>query len=191
MSMIQFEQCAVEDVKKSAKTGKACYEDGVMAIITIDSKTNLKISFAAPRNKESDNDFIARLPLELRKNWAKEVLAYCKGKKFCDGTPLQNMTWLGAGQIETLRSAGISSVEALAKVTNGVLEPFGLDGMDLSRKAKAWLEDQSGHAVAIIHEQSEKLDALKSENIEMKQALAAMKMQLEAMQMTQKKKKAS
>ena len=59
MSMIQFEQCAVEDVKKSAKTGKACYEDGVMAIITIDSKTNLKIPFAAPRNKESDNDFIS------------------------------------------------------------------------------------------------------------------------------------
>ena len=182
MPQIQFEQCAVEDTKKTAKLGKICYEDGVCAIITIDPKTNIKFPFAARRKGESESAFIERLPLELKNHWLNEVLAYCKGKTFCDGTPLQNMAWLSPGQIETLRSAGVSSVERLAKVGSGILEPFGLDGADLSRKARAWLDDQSGRAVATIQQQGAELEAMRAENADMKQAVEYLQAQLAAMQ---------
>ena len=182
MPQIQFEQCAVEDAAKSARLGKICYEDGVMATVTIDPKSNIKFPFAARRRGESEAAFIERLPLELKNHWLNEVLAYCKGKTFCDGTPLQNMAWLSPGQIETLRSAGVSSVERLAKVGSGILEPFGLDGADLSRKARAWLDDQSGKAVATIQAQGAELDAVKSENAEMKKAIEFLQAQLAAMQ---------
>lgn len=182
MPQIQFEQCAIENVSKSNKLGKACFEDGIMAIITIDPKTNIKFPFPVMRKGESEAAFIARLPNELKNNWANEVLAYCKGIEFCDGTPLQSMAWLSPGQIETLRSAGVNSVERLAKVTSGILEPFGLDGADLSRKAKAWLDDQSGKAVATIQAQGAELDAVKSENAEMKKAIEFLQAQLAAMQ---------
>jgi len=182
MPQIQFEQCAVENEAKTAKLGKACFEDGICATITIDPKSNIKFMFPAMRKGESETAFVARLPHELKNHWVNEVLAYCKGKEFCDGTPLQSMAWLSPGQIETLRSAGVSSVERLAKVGNGILEPFGLDGVDLSRKAKAWLDDQSGRAVATIQAQGAELDAVKSENAEMKKAIEFLQAQLAAMQ---------
>lgn len=182
MAQIQFEPCAVEDVRKSARLGKICYEDGVMATITIDRKSNIKFPFAAPRKGESEAAFIQRLPPELRNYWVNEVLAYCKGKQFCDGTPLQNMAWLSPGQIETLRSAGVSSVERLAKVGSGILEPFGLDGADLSRKARAWLDEQSGRAVATMQQQAAELDAMRAQNADMRAAMESMQAQLAAMQ---------
>lgn len=184
MPQIQFEQCAVENVAKSNKLGKACFEDGICATITIDPKSNIKFMFPAMRKGESETAFVSRLPHELKNHWVNEVLAYCKGKEFCDGTSLQSMSWLSPGQIETLRSAGVSSVERLAKVGNGILEPFGLDGVDLSRKAKAWLDDQSGKAVATIQAQGAELDALRAQNEEMRKAVEFLQNQLTAMQET-------
>jgi len=184
MPQIQFEQCAVENTVKTAKLGKACFEDGICATITIDPKSNIKFMFPSMRKGESETAFIARLPHELKNHWVNEILAYCKGKAFCDGTPLQSMAWLSPGQIETLRSAGVSSVERLAKVGSGILEPFGLDGADLSRKARAWLDDQSGKAVATIQAQGAELDALRAQNAEMQKAVEFLQNQLAAMQET-------
>ena len=197
MPLIQFETCAIENKKKSARLGKACYEDGVMAIITIDRKSNLKIPFAALRKGETEAAFKARLPQILSQDmrdgeghitsYFPAVWAYVKGRTVCDGTPLSQMVWLSPGQVETLRSAGINSVESLAKIGNGIIEPFGLDGVDLSRKARAWLDEQSGKAVATMQQQAAELDALHAQNADMRAAMEQLQEQLAALQAEKKR----
>ena len=193
MADIQFHQCAVEDTAKTGRLGKICYEDGIEAVIRTDSKSTLIYRFAAPRKGESMDAFKARVaavaPILVQDqkegdhvfSWWPNLQAYIEGKTFCDGTPLDQMTWLTPGQIETLRSCGVGSVERLANIGNGQLEAFGLDGLDLSRKAKAWLTDRRGESVARLYQQGEELEAVKAQNAELKDALQAMQAQVAAL----------
>jgi len=199
MADLQFHQCAVEDLAKTARLGKVCYEDGIEAVIRTDSKSSLIYRFAAPRKGESTESFKARVarvaPILTQDqkegdhvfSWWPNLMAYIEGKTFCDGTPLAQMAWLTPGQIETLRSCGVSSVERLANIGNGQLEAFGLDGLDLSRKARAWLTDRSGESVAKLYQQGEELNAVKAQNEELKEAMKAMQAQLATLQAEKKR----
>ena len=186
MAYIRFEQCAVEDVAKTAATGKLCYADGIEATIQVDAKSSLIYRLPAPNTDESMDAYRERVaaiaPIITNEQmdggrrfcWWDNLRGYLEGKTWCDGTALEAISWISRGQIETLRSAGISSVEALAKVGHGQLEPFGLDGRDLSQKARAWLDDQSGLAVAKIQQQGEELAAMAEEREQMRETLKAM-----------------
>ncbi len=194
MAYIRFEQCAVEDKEKSAATGKRCYADGIEATIQVDAKSSLIYRLPAPRTGETMQAYrerVARVAPIIaqeqsdegrRFSWFDNLRAYVEGKVFCSGTPLESMSWLSRGQIETLRSAGISSVENLAKIGHGQLEPFGLDGRDLSQKARAWLDDQSGLAVAKIQQQGEELAAMAEEREQMRAALVAMQARIDQLE---------
>ena len=164
--MIQFKSCAVIDHAKSVE-GKPVYCDGVEATITVDRKTTLVYQFPMRRDDEDETEYLKKVPNEVRNNWKENLLAYVKGTVYCDGTPLTAMTWLSSGSIETLRSAGISSVENLSTVTEGVLEPFGLDGATLRQQAASWLMDKSGKAVARMQKQDEEIKLLQEEKKEM------------------------
>ena len=194
MAYIRFEQCAVEDTAKSAATGKLCYADGIEATIQVDAKSSLIYRLPAPRRGESMQAYrerVARVAPIIaqeqsddgrRFSWFDNLCSYIEGKVFCNGTSLEAMSWLSRGQIETLRSAGISSVENLAKIGHGQLEPFGLDGRDLSQKARAWLDDQSGLAVQKIQQQGEELAAMAEEREQMRAALAAMQARIDQLE---------
>lgn len=194
MAYIRFEQCAVEDTAKSAATGKLCYADGIEATIQVDAKSSLIYRLPAPRTGETMQAYrerVARVAPIIaqeqsdegrRFSWFDNLRSYLEGKVFCSGTPLESMSWLSRGQIETLRSAGVSSVENLAKVGHGQLEPFGLDGRDLSQKARAWLDDQSGLAVQKIQQQGEELAAMAEEREQMRAALAAMQARIDQLE---------
>lgn len=186
MPYIQFDQCAIEDKEKSASTGKLCYVDGIQARITIDAKSSLVYNLPAPEAGEDMGAYrerIARIAPIIaneqeeegrRYSWFDNLRSYIEGKVFCSGTPLEAMTWISRGQVATLRSAGIDCVESLAKIGHGQLEPFGLDGRDLSQKARAWLDDQSGLAVAKLQQQGEELAAMAEEREQMRETLKAM-----------------
>ena len=201
MAYIRFEQCAVEDAVKSAATGKLCYADGIEATIQVDAKSSLIYRLPAPNTGESMTEYRERVAVVApiiaqeqddggrRFSWFDNLRSYVEGKVFCSGTPLESMTWLSRGQVETLRSAGIDSVENLAKVGHGQLEPFGLDGRDLSQKARAWLDDQSGLAVAKIQQQGEELAAMAEEREQMRETLKAMQARIAQLEGEQQPKK--
>lgn len=182
MPMIQFRQTAVENVTESLAVGRPVYEDGIEALITVDAKSNIVLAFAGQRRGESDAAFEERLPQEIRLRWLPNLQSYLKGVEFCDGTPLAAMPWITAGAVETLRSAGVGSVESLASVSEGVIEPFGLDGRDLKAKARAWLADRSGEAVAQIRQQADKLAMLEEERAMMLETMQAMQAKIEALE---------
>ena len=201
MPSIRFEQCAIEDAVKTAATGKRCYVDGICATIVIDPRSTLAYPLPAPKEGESMDAYRKRVravaPIIAdeqeedgrRYSWFDNLRSYIEGKVFCSGTPLESMTWLSRGQVETLRSAGIDSVENLAKVGHGQLEPFGLDGRDLSQKARAWLDDQSGLAVAKIQQQGEELAAMAEEREQMRAALDAMQAKIAQLEGEAEKKR--
>lgn len=188
MAMIQFRECAVLDHQKTAELGKQVYEDGIEATITIDRRSTLIYQFAKQHEGESEADYLKHIPEEVANHWKDNLLSYMQGVSFCDGTPLSAMTWISSGAIETLRSAGVGSVEMLANVTEGVLEPFGLDGASLRKQAQAWLQDKSGRAVATMKRQEEKIEELNQENAEMKNIINSMRTELEALKADKKKK---
>lgn len=181
MPMIQFKQCAVENVAMSQQQGRQVFEDGVEALITISPRSTLSYSFPLRRENESKADFMERLPLEIRLRWMDHLRAYLDGVEMCDGTPLTAMNWITPGVIETLRSAGVSSVEALAKIGEGIVEPYGLDGRDLKQKAKNWLADKSGQAVAQLQRQEDEIALLKEERGQMMDTLKQMQAELAAL----------
>ena len=201
MAYIRFEQCAIEDTAKTAATGKLCYADGIEATIQVDAKSSLIYRLPAPHTDESMDAYRERVAVVApiiaqeqddggrRFSWFDSLRSYIEGKVFCSGTPLESMTWLSRGQVETLRSAGIDSVENLAKVGHGQLEPFGLDGRDLSQKARAWLDDQSGLAVAKIQQQGEELAAMAEEREQMRETLKAMQARIAQLEGEQQPKK--
>ena len=201
MAYIRFEQCAVEDAVKTAAPGKMCYADGIEATIQVDAKSSLIYRLPAPNMGESMTEYRERVACVApiiaqeqddggrRFSWFDNLRSYVEGKVFCEGSPLESMSWLSRGQVETLRSAGISSVENLAKVGHGQLEPFGLDGRDLSQKARAWLDDQSGLAVAKIQQQGEELAAMAEEREQMRETLKAMQARIAQLEGEQQPKK--
>lgn len=189
MAMIQFRKCAVKDADKSLKLGKMIFEDGIEAVITVDPKSTLIFRFAGPHKDESPDRFKMRLPQEIQNNWMPNLERYLQGKDFCDGIPLSALTWLSLGQIETLRSAGVYSVESLAALSEGLLEPFGLDGAALRKQAQSWLDDKSGKAVARIEEQSQKIAVLEQERDETRQMVVKLQQELEALKGKDSKKK--
>ena len=181
MPMIQFKQCAVENVAMSQQQGRQVYEDGVEALITISPRSTLSYTFPLRREDESKQDFVARLPLEIRLRWMDHLRAYLDGVELVEGTPLTAMNWITPGVIETLRSAGVSSVESLAAVGEGIIEPYGLDGRDLKQKAKNWLADKSGQAVAQMEKQASEINMLKEERGQMLAAIQQMQAELAAL----------
>lgn len=181
MPMIQFKQCAVENQWKSQQEGRQVYEDGVEALITISPRSTLSYTFPLRRENESKQDFMERLPLEIRLRWMEHLRAYLDGVELVEGTPLTAMNWITPGVIETLRSAGVSSVESLAAVGEGIIEPYGLDGRDLKQKAKNWLADKSGQAVAQLQRQEDEIALLKEERTQMMGTLKQMQAELAAL----------
>ena len=187
MSLIQFKSSAVLDGIKSAKEGKQIYMDGIKATITLDRKCTIDYVFRSPSKGENFYEYVEKVvPEEIKHYWLSNLEAYIKGKTFCDGTQLESMTWLSTGQIETIRSAGIGSVEALANVSEGVLEPFGIDGADLRKKAQAWLEDKSGQTIAQLEQQSQTISQLKEEREAQTKELEDLKKEIEVLKASAK-----
>lgn len=102
-----------------------------------------------------------------RKRWPRAYAAFKAGQDGpTNGTPIEQLPGMTAGQAEELRYFKIISVEQLAEMPEGLLmKARPMDGRALQERAKRWVTAAEGNAA------EEKLAA---ENRELKEKMAAM-----------------
>jgi hypothetical protein len=129
--IVRFMQEAVEDDTATAETGVVSYKDEVFVDIIIPGNNTLKVYDIA--NDQHKFRFI------------REWEAYQAGQRVdVSGTPLKQWPQISAGQVRTLASMNVHSVEQLAAVSDAHIARVQMS--TLKHKAKAWLEAQAGQA---------------------------------------------
>lgn len=137
--IVRFIQEAVEDESTTAETGIVSYKDVAFVEIIVPGNNSLKIHEVA--NAQHKFRFV------------REWEAFENGSKIeIVGTPLKQWPQVSAGQVRTLASMNIHSVEQLAAVADANIARVQMS--TLKHKAKAWLDAQEGQA-SIMKTQAE------------------------------------
>lgn len=156
--IVKFLTEPVEDEAATAASGVVSYKDVEFVHITVPGNHSVVIHTEA--NDQHKFRFI------------REYEAFQKGSKIeVDGTPLKVWPQVSAGQVRTLASMNIHSVEQLAQVSDQHISRVNMS--TLKHKAIAWLDAQAGQA-SIMKHQAEK-EATDRQIAELKQQLAEIK----------------
>jgi hypothetical protein len=100
-----------------------------------------------------------------------------------DGTPLKSWPQITPGQVLTLESLHIRTVEDLARCEDQALENIGMGARGLRQKARDYLDagNNLGKVVEEISSVRAQAEAAKSENAELARQLEEMKAQIAAL----------
>lgn len=103
-----------------------------------------------------------RIPAEWVERYRQRYEAFQQGQELpLDGTPIKSWNAISPALQTELERLRIHTVEQLAHLNDEGLRNIGMGGLDLKKKAIAWLSTQSG----------DRLSALEAENAEMRTAL--------------------
>lgn len=107
-----------------------------------------------------------------KKRWPKAYEAFSSGREGgFEGTPIDQLPGITKGQIEELRHSRVLSIEALAGMSDDLLNKAVSMGQHaLREKAQRWLEVAAGAAP---------MEKLAAENVQLKSTMDAMQAQLD------------
>lgn len=163
--IVRFIQEAVEDEQATAETGVVSYKDVEFVEIIVPGNNSLKIHEVA--NAQHKFRFV------------REWEAFERGSKIeIVGTPLKQWPQVSAGQVRTLASMNIHSVEQLAAVGDANIARVQMS--TLKHKARAWLDAQEGQASlmktqAELEKRDAEIESLKKQVALIAQATTAAK----------------
>lgn len=176
---IRFETRAVEDRARSITSGKYETKDVDYVILmrpgSRDTVEKLATDFLSDwHRKAMDNQIPNSWYAEAKQGYEM----WKSGQELpTSGTPIKGWPVLSPSQQQNLLNAGIRSVEDLASLPDGSLHMVGIGGMDMKRKAAAWLAE--AQAKGALTQQNAALqaqiDALVENNRVMAAELAALK----------------
>ena len=160
----RFNYKAVPNKLKSDEAGRPIHDQIEWVTVIIAGDRN-----SQPSHKVSDID---------RAKWPAEYRAFKNGEKMpIQGTPLNEWSQLSVNQVADLGSLGILTVEMLAGLSDEQIQSFGLGGLQLREKAKAYIESSKDQAypqqMAVkVVQLTEDNDFLKQQNEQLKATLA-------------------
>lgn len=156
----RFFHLPVENKAKSLAAGHPVFDDIEMVEIFIpgDAKSQ-------PCHKVRDHHI---------RRWPTQYASFKSGHaQKLHGTPLEQWPGLSAGQIATFNACNIRTVQDIAELSDSQLQSIGMGAREIQARAKAWLEQASGAAVA---------ERLAAENLEKDEELAELRRQMAELQ---------
>jgi hypothetical protein len=175
-SWVTFEQRAIEDKPTSLKEGKYVGRDVDFVVITpaygkddvhktVESwKEGLQLQLTLGKISQEDVTYY----LAKYEAWKKGI------DMPPDGTPIKGWMVLSPAQQKGLISVGILTVEDLAGVNDEGVRRIGMGGVELKRKANAWLAQAQDKGPLTL-----KMTALQTENDNLRGEVDTLKTQVE------------
>lgn len=165
-----FRYEAVLDDAASAASGKKIYKD-IPYVEIIAPGNNLERVIRPVQ----DNDK-ARWPAQ----WAKFSNGGKGGVSEIEGTPLEDWAQITLGQVKTLKSSDVYTVEQFADVPDIYLQGMGIGMTDLRNKARVYVQNQRGEiSVQKVSAENRKL---KKQVTDLENALTRMQTRLEVLE---------
>ena len=163
-------------------------EPGIKAIFSIESVLDEEATKKQGRNVYRDEEWVKlcfadmktelpkRVDEDVRTRWAEEYEAWKKGVEApISGTPLREWPQITPAEIASLSQIHIFSLEDLVGVPDSVLDVVPR-GLTLKHKAESYLSSAASTGVV-----SEQMNAMKSDNDELKRQLEEMAGELAAL----------
>lgn len=129
-----FRYEAMLDVEATEASGKNVYKDTPFVEI-IAPGNNLERVIRPVQ----DND---------KARWPEQWKKFCDGGKGgvedIDGTPIEEWAQATVGQVKTLKSSGVHTVEQFADMPDIYLQGMGMGMTDLRNKARVYVQNQRG-----------------------------------------------
>lgn len=133
--------------RQSEIEGRAVYIDEVLVRVVVPG--------------QNKSEFVGPATPEMKKRFAGAWEAFQKGEKVAEGgTPLEVLSFLSPAQVMMLKALNIYSAEDLATLPDSGVEKIGMGGLDMRKKATAFITP------APVREQE-----LRKENEELKGAI--------------------
>ena len=164
---LRFFTEAVELPGKSIEEGRAVYVDRDMVAITNPGARDEVVRRAEDKAKQ--DQYVA---------WAYDQWKKTKAQP-TDGTPLDMVPFLKPSQIKELQHINVMSLENLAGMSDVQAQRAGINGAELVRKAKAYL--QSAKDSAIVMKLESQLTDLRRDNDALKEQIRQINARFEAM----------
>tara|TARA_R110000751_G_scaffold271365_2_gene371282 strand:- start:122953 stop:123696 length:744 start_codon:yes stop_codon:yes gene_type:complete len=168
---VSFFTDAVENKRKSAEEGRPIYDQ--IDMVKIQVAGDPKSVLVNPAHSQSSvRDAVTNQRLTYAQLHKAPFEAFKAGTVFeGSGTPLCELSFLNAAKVKELQALNVYSAEALAALDGANLQRLGIGARELKDKAQAWLECAAGSA---------DVTRLVGENAELKDQMAALQKQLDA-----------
>jgi hypothetical protein len=146
---------ARENRFKSMEAGRPIYDNVEM------------ISIINPGSKD---EFIKEVDDSARQRFGRQYEHWKRTQEQpAEGTPLEMVPFLNPGQVKELRAINIPTLEHLAHLTDTAVQKIGMGGVELVRKAQAYLKAAGDNSV---------VTKLVAENQRLKSEVDALKAQI-------------
>lgn len=176
--LVRFERQLVEDKQASITAGRAVVRDVDYAIITPPYSKD-EVFLKAPQFLEDvkRKSMAGIYTKDQADRYAQQYHAWKDGHELPpDGTPIRGWGVLTPAQQENLIRVNIPTVEYLANVNDEGLRHIGMGGLELKRKAVAWLAQITDKGPL-----TQKMAALQAENDSLKISIGTLSKQVESL----------
>lgn len=177
--LVRFERRAVEDKARSLELGHYVAKDIDYVQVTppfskdcFESK--VEQWFATVERNVREN----RTPQKWLEYWKKSYENFKKGEETpLNGTPIKDWSAISPAQIKMLIHLNILTIEDMAVVNDEGLRRIGMGGLDLKRKANAWLQAAKDHGPLVMENA-----ALKTQIEQMAGSISSLQDQIKRLQ---------
>ena len=146
---------AVENKFKSAEAGRPIYDNVEM------------ISIINPGSKD---EFIKKVDAAAKSRFGPQYEHWRRTQEQpAEGTPLEMVPFLNPAQVKELKALNVPTLEHLANLHDGAIQKIGMGGLELVRKAKAYMKAAGDNSV---------VTKLVAENQALKGEIEALKTQI-------------
>jgi hypothetical protein len=122
-----------ENKAKSAEAGRPIYDNVEM------------ISIINPGSKD---EFIKKVDANAKERFGRQYEHWKRTQEQpAEGTPLEMVPFLNPAQVKELRAINIPTLEHLANLTDTAIQKIGMGGLELVRKAQAYLKAAGDNSV--------------------------------------------
>lgn len=159
---VAFYTETIPDPVRTKQDNMARFKDQDYVVVTVpgDTKSNFKDKVESFFIKKKEEVESGRLPQEWVDDWQRSYQKYKKNEEIpLNGTPIKGWKLMTGRQQEEMVRMNVLTVEDLANLSDEGMRNFGMGALDLKRKAKAWLEQNSSHEAGAL-----KLAGLEREN---------------------------
>lgn len=181
MPYVAFESRTEEDTKESKAKGHMVWRDQHYARITPPGSKDVHYE-AIPEwwDKMALEAKTGRIMPEWVDRWKQGYEKWKAGQELpVDGTPIRGWNMLSGSQQQNIIACNILTVESLAVANSEAMQRIGMGGLELKRRAEAWLAQQS-----TIEPAAMKMSALQRENDVLKETITNLTEKVEALSKT-------
>lgn len=129
---LRFHIEAIENKAKSLEAGRPIYDQIEMVGINV------------PGSKD---EVVKKVNDEIKGKYGPQYAHWKRTQEQpVDGTPLSMVPWLNLAQVKEMQAINIHTLEQLASLSDTAVQKIGMGGVDLRKKALAYMSSAQGNA---------------------------------------------